>query len=469
MHVSCRALLRSMRTVGRLRVRGAKALQTAQTRLSWRLALRAFAVTYIVLLAAAIVFYKALFVRMIFFDPYFTLYGMVVSGYILSRFGVSVFYRPSPFRAHEPSVAIVMPAFNEEEAIERSIRSLLSVDYPPEKIEVVVVDDGSLDRTGPIIDAIAASDSRVQVIHFEQNRGKRAAMAAGIRATSAEIVCFVDSDSVLERDAMSWVVQDFTDPRVGAVAGRAEVLNHSETWVTRMQAVRYTVAFQVMKAAESVFGCVTCCSGCFAAYRRSAIVEHLSAWEEQRFLGCQATFGDDRSLTNYVLRRYRVVYQSRAISATIVPHTVPKFLRQQMRWKRSWARESLIVGRFIWKKHPLAAVATYVGILLPLIAPVTVVRAMLWRPFVEHRELPLQYLLGIYAMALVYGLYYEATFGRHDGLWLFGVLFVFFYLCFLVWQTYAAIVTARTSTWGTRPSVHASEPSEGAMEGAGAG
>ena len=416
--------------------------------------IRCVALLYILAIVGAIIAYKSLFAGMIFFDPYFTVYGIIVSVYILSRFGVSLFYRAGGWRDVQPSVAIVMPAFNEEDAIASSIRSLVGVDYPPEKLEVVVVNDGSSDSTGSIIDELATEDARISVLHFPENRGKRAAMAAGIRATSAEIIAFVDSDSVLEPEALGWVVQDFADANVGAVAGRADVLNRDESWLTRMQAVRYVVAFQVMKAAESVFGCVTCCSGCFAVYRRSAIVEHLEAWENQTFLGAPATFGDDRSLTNYVLREHRVVYQSRAVSATIVPSTMSKFIRQQMRWKRSWTRESLIVGRFLWRKHPCAALATYTGIILPLIAPITVIRAMVWRPFVEHTGAPLLYLLGIYAMALVYGLYYEVRHGRNDGLWLFGVLFVFFYLCFLVWQTYIAMLTSRRSTWGTRPSTH---------------
>ena len=426
--------------------------------------LRALAVLYIVAIVAAILAYKALFARMVFFDPYFTVYGIIVVGYIVSRFAVSLFYRPAKWNGCQPSVAIVMPAFNEEEAIGNSIRSLVGVDYPPDKLEVVVVNDGSSDSTGDIIDGLAQEDPRISVLHFPENRGKRAAMAAGIRATSADLIAFVDSDSVLEPEALGWVVQDFHDPHIGAVAGRADVLNRDESWLTRMQAVRYVVAFQVMKAAESVFGCVTCCSGCFAVYRRSVIVPHLEPWENQTFLGAPATFGDDRSLTNYVLRTHRVVYQSRAVSATIVPATMTKFIRQQMRWKRSWTRESLIVSRFMWRKHPFAALATYTGIILPLIAPITVIRAMLWRPIVEHNGAPFLYVLGIYAMALVYGLYYEARHGRNDGLWLFGVLFVFFYLCFLVWQTYIAMVTSRRSTWGTRPSTHtapepAAEPS----------
>ena len=106
-------------------------------------------------------------------------------------------------------------------------------------------------------------------------------MAAGIRATTAEVIVFVDSDSSVEPDALKLLVQPLADPRVGAVCGHADVLNVRESWITRMQAVRYFVAFRVVKAAESVFGAVTCCSGCFSAYRREAILPRLEWWESQ--------------------------------------------------------------------------------------------------------------------------------------------------------------------------------------------
>jgi hyaluronan synthase len=215
------------------------------------------------------------------------------------------------------------------------------------------------------------------------------------------------------------------------------------------------VAFRVLKAAESIFNAVTCCSGCFAAYRRTAIMPHLDAWENQRYLGRPATFGDDRSLTNFVLRDWKVRYEARAVSHTIVPHGFRQFLTQQMRWKRSWARESLIVSGFIWRKHPVAALSTYVSIVLPLLAPIVVARALAWRPLVEGTGTPFIYLLGIYVLALVYGLYYAVRTRRYDDtLWIYGVIFVFFYLVFLVWQTYWAVLTASRSSWGTRPSTH---------------
>jgi hyaluronan synthase len=153
-----------------------------------------------------------------------------------------------------------------------------------------------------------------------------------------------------------------------------------------------------------------------------------------------------------VLRNWKVRYESRALSHTIVPAHFRVFLRQQLRWKRSWTRESLIVSRFIWRKHPLASLWAYLGIVLPLVSPVVACRALFWLPLAVGMGAPIIYMIGIYAMAMVYGLYYGLQHGRYDTLWVFGVLFVFFYLAFLLWQTYYAVLTSRNPSWGTRPS-----------------
>jgi hyaluronan synthase len=228
------------------------------------------------------------------------------------------------------------------------------------------------------------------------------------------------------------------------VAGHADVLNVRESWLTRVQAVWYLISFRVYKAAESVFGTVTCCSGCFSAYRREAIGRHLAEWEHQTFLGRSATVGDDRALTNLILRDWKTRYQARAHSATLVAADLHKFLTQQARWKRSWARESVLLGAHVWRKHPLAAVPTYASIMLPLVAPWALARALVCAP--------LTYLAGIAVIAVVYGLYYACWRGLRDAVWLSGVLFVVLYLGFLVWQTYYSIITVRRTKWGTRPT-----------------
>jgi hyaluronan synthase len=416
-------------------------------------AARVVAVAYLIVVLAGVVAYKGAFLQALVVSPLLTAYGLVVCGYIVSRFCLSLLYRPSRPAGLEPHVAIVMPGFNEEEAIADSLRSLLALDYPAAKLEIVAVNDGSTDDTLREMHAVARDGGgRVQVIDLGVNQGKRAAMAAGIRATEAEIIAFVDSDSVLEPDALRILMQGFADKRVGAVCGHADVLNVRDSWLTKMQAVRYFVAFKVVKAAESVFSAVTCCSGCFSAYRREAIMPHLDWWEHQSFLGRPSTFGDDRSLTNCVLRGWKVRYESRAVSHTLVPVHFRQFMTQQLRWKRSWTRESLIVGSFIWRKHPVAAVSTYAGMVLPLIAPLVAARAIVVMPLAHGTGAPLVYLLGVYSMALAYGLYYAARKPRYDSLWIYGVVFCFFYLFFLLWQTYWAIATARSASWGTRPA-----------------
>jgi hyaluronan synthase len=409
--------------------------------------------TYLLLLVGGIIAYKAAFAGQIRLDPVFGVYGLVVTTYILSRFGLSLAYREPRDAGLRPAVAVVVPAFNEEAAIADSIRSVLALDYPPELLQIVAVDDGSTDGTLAEMRRVAdASGGRVHVIAFPENRGKRAAMAAGIRATDAQIIAFVDSDSELDPDAMTRIVQPFADERVGAVCGHAEVLNVHESWLSRMQAVRYYVAFKVFKAAESVFGAVTCCSGCFSAYRRVLVNQRLDWWEHQTYLGRESTFGDDRSLTNCILRDWRVVYHGGAVARTAVPATFGRFMKQQTRWKRSWTRESLIVATFAWRKHPLAAAAIYVGMLLPLVAPVVAVRALVLRPLVSGHAAPVLYLLGVYAIALVYSLYFAVRRRAYGTLWIHGIAFVFFYLAFMLWQTYYAIATSRTSSWGTRPA-----------------
>jgi hyaluronan synthase len=419
---------------------------------------RVVAVAYLVGLLAAVVVYKGAFIDALTVSPLLAAYGLIVCGYIVSRFTLSLFYRPARDAGLEPRVAIIMPGFNEEEAIANSLRSLLALDYPAAKLEIVAVNDGSTDNTVAEMRRVQReARGRVHVIDLVENQGKRAAMAAGIRATSADIIAFVDSDSVVEPDALRILVQGFANRKVGAICGHADVLNIDESWLTKMQAVRYFVAFKVVKAAESIFSAVTCCSGCFSAYRREAIMPHLEWWENQTFLGKPSTFGDDRSLTNCVLRKWKVRYEARAVSHTIVPASLNQFMTQQLRWKRSWTRESLIVARFIWRKHPIAAISTYVSVALTLIAPFVAVRAGLLMPLLGG-TLPIIYVLGIYAGAVAYGLYYTARNKHYDGLWIYGVGFCFFYVLFM-WQTYWAIFTSRSASWGTRPATAGMETS----------
>lgn len=375
------------------------------------------------------------------------IYSLLISLYVLSRFVLAALYRPPRDAGIAPGIAIVVPAYNEGISVARTIHACMALNYPSDLIEVVCVNDGSLDDTWEcMLEAASHYDpGAVRCIDLGSNQGKRAAMAAGIRATSAEVIVFVDSDSMPAPDAVRRLVQAFADRKVGAVAGITYARNAGKNTLTRMQAARYLVSYHLLKAAESVVNAVACCSGCFAAYRRDAIVPVLGAWEHQRFLGVECTYGDDRALTNMILKLgWKTLYDSRAEAWTDVPDRYRVFFKQQLRWKKSWAREGPMLLLHIWRSRPIALPAVLVATVAGFLSPIVL---LLNLSHVLTGLLPIVYLLGLYLVAMAYGLLYR-TF-RADGLWIYAVIGSFFYVAFSL-QVLWAILTIRDGSWGTR-------------------
>jgi hyaluronan synthase len=379
--------------------------------------------------------------------PLFNLYSLLVAVFVLSRFSIAAFYRPPRSAGDLPRVTVIVAAKDEEESIGKTLDLIYLCDYPRDKLEVIAVDDGSTDRTLEEMEQSRLRNPGMRIVHFPRNRGKRHAMAAGVRDATGEVLVFVDSDTFLRPDALRMLVRGFSDSQVGAVCGHAYVQNARENHLTRMQEVRYYVSFRVLKGAESVFGTVSCCSGCLSAYRRSAVLEVLEPWLHQRFLGAEATFGDDRSLTNFVLRKHRVLYDSEAVCTTIVPSDIRKFFRQQLRWKKSWLRESLILSTFLWRRHPPSAFFFCLQVVISLVSPFCVL-TMVLLPLFGVGHFSALYACGVLLVALLYGLFYLIRF--RDGMWIHGVLFQFVYSLVLGWQNYYAFLTARRNHWGTR-------------------
>lgn len=387
----------------------------------------------------------------------FASYSIAVSFYIISRFALAYFYNPKPLdfegvSDYEPTISFAVPAKNEGENIKETILRIAASDYPKDKFDIIAINDGSTDTT--LSEMLAAQHEaeaagiRVEVVDWEKNRGKRDGMAECVRRSTKDLIFFIDSDSFVEPDAARNVVKYFSNPKIGAVAGHAYVANAETNMLTKMQAVRYYVAFKAYKAAEALFGAVTCCSGCCSAYRRAYILPFLEGWENQRFLGVKCTYGDDRSLTNYTLYSgYDAIFAPDVIAHTFVPDTFKVFMRQQLRWKKSWTRESLLAGTFMWRKNIIMSISFYLGVILPLLAPLIVARAFVWYPVMKN-QLPIYYVFGLLLMALIYGLYYYIY--TKDKKWIYGVLFATFYTFVLIWQLPYAILRLRDSKWGTR-------------------
>lgn len=405
-----------------------------------------FVIIYLILLL------KVVTVDSLSNNLFFGFYSILITSYIFSRFLLSYLHKPvlaDP--SYEPTVTFVVPAKNEEKNIRQTLQRFAEVDYPKEKIEVIAINDGSTDGTlremGRAAIAIRASVQRVEVVNFADNRGKRYGMAEGVKRARHDIIIFIDSDSFIEPNAVRHLVKYFVDPEVGAVSGHSDVWNRDTNLLTQMQAIRYYIAFKVYKAAESVFGIVTCCPGCCSAYRRAYVMQFVDAWLHQYFLGVQCTYGDDRSLTNFIIQKYRAVYSREAKAYTVVPDTFKVYARQQQRWKKSWIRETFIASTFMWKKNPIAAFSFYSYVFLAFISPIVFFRATVWYPTV-HQSWPLIYLSGLFLMLLLHGLYYRLHAGRRA--WFFAICSFWLNTLILMWQLPWAVVTLRDTRWGTR-------------------
>jgi len=403
--------------------------------------------------AALVVAVKATIVKSGGISPLLTVYGLVVVCYLVSRAVMALRYRAVPPVEGDdvPSVVVVIPCFNEGSSVADTVIGVLALDYPGEQLRIVVVDDGSTDDSWEHIRRVA-QDSRVHGIRFARNAGKRAAMAAGIRsAENADVVAFVDSDTILDRRALRAAVAPLVSKGsedVAAVTGHAEVSNAAASWLARLQEVRYFASFRLIKAAESVRRRVVCASGCFSVYRRKQLLEVLPMWEGQTFLGQAANYGDDRALTTDILSHgYGVVYQRNAVAFTAVPTTWRAFWKQQLRWKKSWTRESLRLVPVALRWSPISSLPVLASICLQVFGPLVLVYSVVVRPLSSSND-PWLYLAGINAMAVMYGLMYG--WAKRSAAWWPGAVYAIVYTCLMSFQVYWAWFRLRDTSWGTR-------------------
>ncbi len=380
------------------------------------------------------------------YAPIIYLYSLASLAYLVSRYLIAWLHRSPPLTGYTPSVSMVISVRNEEKSIAQTIESCFATVYPADKREVIVVDDGSTDATPRILQELARKHPGLMVRSIKPS-GKRFGMAAGIRLAKGEILVFLDSDTYIYPDAVRRIVCGFEDPSLGAVSGYTKVENADKNALTGLQDVRYLLSFRLLKAAESFFGCVTCCPGCLSAYRRKYVLEVLDAWVTQTWFGQLAHLGDDRSLTNHILRKYRVTYNDAARASTMVPENWGHYLRQQVRWKRSWLRETFIAMRFMWKKHPVAALFFYGAAVFSLLSPAIGIFVVLLH-LQGQSYIAMHYLLGLVLLGFINSFYYR--YQRASPNWLLGLYWVAASFAISGPQTYYALVTVFKNNWGTR-------------------
>jgi len=268
--------------------------------------------------------------------------------------------------SYKPDVAVLIPAYNEEKVIERTVRAALASDYP--NLRVIVIDDGSKDKTLEVAHAaFAREEMRGQVLILTKpNSGKADALNFGLEhLRDEEIFVGIDADTMIARDAISRLVPHFLDPQVGAVAGNAKVGNRVNLW-TRWQALEYITSQNFERRALNTLGAVSVVPGAIGAWRTSAVRE-AGAYHTD-------TVAEDADLTMALLERgYRVEYEDRALAYTEAPVNANGLMRQRFRW-------SFGILQSVWKHRSAFGRKGVLGwialpnififqIVLPLVSP----------------------------------------------------------------------------------------------------
>jgi cellulose synthase/poly-beta-1,6-N-acetylglucosamine synthase-like glycosyltransferase/peptidoglycan/xylan/chitin deacetylase (PgdA/CDA1 family) len=304
---------------------------------------------------------------------------------------------------HEISepVSVIVPAYNESAGIEAAVRSIIASTHP---VEIIVVDDGSTDRTAEIVEALGLPG--VTLIRKE-NGGKPSALNAGLAAASHDLVVMVDGDTVFEPETVHALIQPFANPQVGAISGNTKVANRGGI-LGAWQHIEYVVGFNLDRRLFDVAECMPTVPGAIGAFRRDALLRVGGVSDD--------TLAEDTDLTMSLCRDgWRVVYQDDARAWTEAPESLGSLWKQRYRWcygtlQAMWKHRGAVVQGGAAGKLGRRGLGylLVLQVLLPLFAPVVDVFAiyglifldpvrigMLWLVF-----LVVQFLMAAYAFRL---------------------------------------------------------------------
>ncbi len=231
--------------------------------------------------------------------------------------------RPAPLDHpdYQPSISVLIPAYNEESVIVDTVRSAIASDYP--KLEILVIDDGSTDRTAELVRENFGKDPRVHLL-LQSNGGKPSALNHALSEATGEIAVSIDADTIVDSEAIPRLVRHFVDPRVGAVAGNVKVMNRNR-WITRWQALEYITSQNLEKRAFDLLNCIPVVPGAAGAWR-TALLRSSGGFSGD-------TVAEDTDLTLTIRRNgWKILYDEDAIGRTEVPETVEALIRQRFRW-----------------------------------------------------------------------------------------------------------------------------------------
>jgi hyaluronan synthase len=366
-------------------------------------------------------------------------------------------YKPAPPspNAELPTCSIIVPAYNEGRQAYDTIASIVKSDYPAEKMNIIGVDDGSKDDTWKWLRKAAATfPGRVKLFRQPVNRGKRHALYRGFEHGKGEVFVTIDSDSNVDPQTIRNLVSPFVqDPKVGAVAGNVRILNRKEGIIPKMLEVSFAYSFDFLRAGQSVINSVLCTPGALSAYRKSVVMKVLPEWVNQKFMGRAANIGEDRAMTNLILRSgYHVHYQREAVVYTTSPITLSKLWKMLLRWARSNIRETLVISRFVFGKFRQdGAIGIRINVLMGCLNLTVgqIIRLfglsmLVYLPLVIGPKM----IAGAAIGACAPGFFYVLRYKSESAIW--ALPYSFLWLTCLSWISFYALLTPHKTGWLTR-------------------
>ncbi|WP_405199817.1 glycosyltransferase [Christiangramia sp. LLG6405-1] len=366
-------------------------------------------------------------------------------------------YKPIESVSNEelPTCTVIVPAYNEGKQVYATLMSLAESEFPTEKLQLLAIDDGSKDDTWSWMqEAKKVLGDRVAIYQQPENKGKRHALYRGFNLGTGEVFVTVDSDSVVNADTLRNLVSPFVvNEKCGAVAGNIRVLNNEKALLPKMLNVNFVLSFEFMRSSESTLESVLCTPGALAAYRASAVFECLPEWINQTFMGKPSDIGEDRAMTNMILKQgQHVLFQRNAYAYTNVPEQYKGLYKMFIRWGRSNVRENIAMSKYVFTQFregsTLGSRLLFINQFLKIIMSYPLIMIMLFF-VISH---PLLFLSSTFLGIMVYSsfpvLFYAKRYKLSESLWAYS--YSILHTFGLFWITPYAIATASRSGWLTR-------------------
>ncbi len=376
--------------------------------------------------------------------------------FLIYMFVLYLRYKPIKSVAYDilPTCTVIVPAYNEGKLVWHTLMSLANSNYPKDKLQLIAIDDGSKDDTWQWMQlAKEQLGDRVDIYQQPKNLGKRHALYRGFNLGTGEVFVTVDSDSVVKKDTLRNLTSPFVvNKACGAVAGNVSVLN-KKAIIPKMLNVSFAFTFEFIRSAQSVIGSVFCTPGALAAYRRNAVMECLPEWINQTFRGKASDIGEDRAMTNMILKQgYHVLFQSNAIVYTNTPEQYKGLYKMFIRWERSNVRENIMMSKFVFGNFRKGAktgtrillIDQWMKILLSYPAMLMMLVFVLTHPVLFLSSA----LVSILIFSSIQVFFYAKKHKMSESFWAYP--YSIFYTFALFWITPYSIATAGRSGWLTR-------------------